>query len=138
MNWQDGMKGALIAYVLRNGALVKESASQTSSGRQDYGGWQEYGWDEGLQEDVPALTVHMRDCRVNLTRSSYEDTDWCEFSGTFAEPPWEHRAGTDVVVYCACGKVCGRRWRYTGGLANLIRAITETGSGQPHQPEHLA
>jgi hypothetical protein len=47
-------------------------------------------------------------------------------SGRPAEPAWQQRCGTDAVVYCACGQVQGCRWRYTGSLADLIRAITDS------------
>lgn len=124
MSWQDGMKEALITYVISAGGLVTESASRQSSRQKIYGGWEEHGWDDATQDDTPALTVHMRRCSLDLARCSWENSDWLEFNGTFAEPPWEQRSGTDAVVYCACGQVQGRRWRYTGGLAALIRAIT--------------
>jgi hypothetical protein len=139
MSWQDGMNEALIGYVISRGALVTESASQRSPGQRIYGGWQEYAWDDATQDETPALTIHMRHCTADLARSSWQDSDWEDFNGTFAEPPWEQRSGTDAVVYCICGQVQGRRWRYTGGLAELIRAITappeQPGPGRHHAPQ---
>ena len=98
MSWLDGMKEALIGYVISHGALVKESASQRSSGQRIYSGWQEDGWDDATQDETPALTIHMRHCAVDLARSCWEDSDWQDFNGTFAEPPWEQCSGTDAVV----------------------------------------
>ena len=81
----------------------------------------------------------MRTCRVDLPRSSWTDSDWEEFSGSFAEPPWERRIGTDVLVFCRCGQVRGRRWRYTGTLAELIRAITaDAGRAAAHDRQEQA
>lgn len=124
MSWQADLNEALIGYVIRAGGLVREDSSTQHSHACSYG-WQEYGWDDDSQEDTPELTGHMRECAVDLNRSRWEDSDWSEFCGTFAEPPWEQRKGTDAVVWCACGRVQGRRWRYTGGLARLLQEITK-------------
>lgn len=132
MIWQDELKQALVGYVIRHGGLVRESASRKSSRQHVYGDWQEYGWNDDTQDDTPALTVHMRSCTADLDRSSWEASDWLDFNGTLSDPPWEERSGTDAIVYCACGRVQGRRWRYTSGFANLIRAITELPAPDRH------
>lgn len=129
MTWQDEMKTALIGRIITNGGLVRETAT-----RQDYGGWREYGWDDATGDDAPALTTHMRACTVDLALSTWTDSDWEEFNGTFAEPPWVHRKGTDAIVYCGCGLVQGRHWRYAGPLAELIRAITAAPPGAAAAP----
>lgn len=128
MSWKEELKEALILYVAQHGELVKESAVSSGWGRGQYSGFNDFSGNEthraGGQYDSITLAEHVTECTLDLGRSSYLDTDWYEFDGTFAEEPWGRRQGTDVVVYCTCGRVKGRHWRYTGGLADLIKAVT--------------
>lgn len=78
-----------------------------------------YGW---MATDYAELRMHMAGCRPDYEASTWEDTNWIEWMGTFQEDEW--RQGIDLVLTCKCGLVQGRAWRYTGGYAELIRAIT--------------
>jgi hypothetical protein len=79
-----------------------------------------YGWQA---VDYMELREHMAACSPVYEASTWSDSEWTEFIGTF-DPP-EPRTGIDAVLTCRCGTVQGRTWRYTGGYADLIRAITE-------------
>jgi hypothetical protein len=98
---------AIVSTIAAWGSLVSPRAS-------------EYGWhgeDTGERE-------HVRECGANPAASTWQDSEWTEFSGTFAEPPFQYRKGIDATVTCNCGLVEGERFRYTDGYAELIRAIT--------------
>lgn len=122
--WRDGFHAALYGYVLEHGGLVKEKLP----GYRSYGGWRDYSdvdWSNGGKllylPDSP--TGHMLACGINYSKSSYADSEWESFSGTFAEPPWERETGLDVSLTCTCGKV-SRKWRHQGSYADLIKALT--------------
>lgn len=89
-------------------------ATPVTTGRSTYG-WQ--------AEDLYVLRGHMEGCEPDYEASTWSDSEWTEWMGTFCED--ERGTGIDAVVTCRCGTVQGRTWRYTGGYADLIRAITE-------------
>lgn len=108
MTWQDDMLTALIGHLVANGDLVAE--------KRDRFEWRDY---------APAPAEHLAACRPDLARSSYEDSMWTDWGGSFE--PDTTGTGMDVIVTCRCGQVTKRRWRYTeGGYAELLRAITAT------------
>lgn len=111
MSWQESFTRALIEAIVFTGGKVSESASRYGS----YGGWQDYGSDE---------PDHLRECGVDIARSSYADGRWTEFEGTFAEQPWSEHTGIDALVSCNCVLVSDSRYRYAGDYAELIRKIT--------------
>lgn len=108
MTWKDDFRESLISFLVRNGTPV-------SLKDRTYG-WMDYEWQY--------LNDHLTICGTDITRSSWEDSEWSEFCGTFAEPPFEQRRGVDAVVYCNCGQISGRRWRYTGSYGELLKGIT--------------
>jgi hypothetical protein len=114
MGWHEEMTQTIALYVVEHGALVREDCVR-SDGRGSYSMWEDYGEDAFASQHVAGCGI--RQC-------SYADKDWYEFDGTFAEPPWGLRHGTDVAVTCECGLIENRAWRYTGGLADLIKAVT--------------
>jgi hypothetical protein len=121
--WQAGFHLALLGYIVRHGELVREDFKDYRS----YGEWQEPGpWDPDYIRTGPhALAVHLREvCAIDTARSSYTDSEWTEFLGS--RDGWEKNAGLDAVIYCRCGLVKGRHWRYTDGYATLLRGITGT------------
>lgn len=117
-SWKNGFKQALFGFIIDRGGLVQEDGG-------DIYGWREYGHDEASGNGEPAAVVHMRGCSADLAASQYEDSRWNQFDGTLAEPPVSTHTGIDAVITCACGQVRNRTWRYTGGYADLIRAITD-------------
>lgn len=118
MRWQEEFKAALIDAIVIKGGKVKDSYD-LSRYVYSYSGWQDYSED---YRDTGAY--HIATCAVDAARSTYDDSEWQEFQGTFAEEPWGRRTGIDAVVTCVCGKLDGVRYRYEGGLAELIKFIT--------------
>jgi len=118
--WQLGFHTALLDYIVRHGELVSERFENYS-----YGEWQERGpWKDDYSATEPhALAGHLRNvCGIDPARSGYTDSEWTEFEGS--RDGWSHLAGLDAVIYCRCGHVAGRHWRYTDGYATLLRGIT--------------
>lgn len=117
MSWQEEMKAAVVMYILNHGMLVKEGERE----RFSYSGWEDYGpgWSG---TDNAELREHVFEC--GMTSLAYDDSEWDEFDGTFAEPPWSTRKGIDATVTCTCTLVENRTWRYTGTMGDLLRAIT--------------
>lgn len=69
------------------------------------------------------LRGHLAECGLDYGLCSWAASRWSEFLDTFHG--FEDHTGTGAVVSCRCGQVQGRAWRYQGGYAELIRAITE-------------
>jgi hypothetical protein len=109
MSWKDEFQEAIIRF------LVKES---TPVGEGDT----RWGW---IADDYQELGRHLETCSLHIPECSWADSDWTEFAGTFADPPWDERKGIDVKVTCSCGRVKGRTWRYRGSSGDLLRAITD-------------
>lgn len=78
-----------------------------------------WGW---IASDYAELGIHMAHCRPVYEACTWDDSDWWEFVGTM--DPDVHKQGIDLKLACRCGLLTGRTWRYTGGYAELIRAIT--------------
>jgi hypothetical protein len=78
-----------------------------------------WGW---IASDYAELGIHMAHCRPVYEACAWDDSEWSEFIGTF-DPPRD-KQGIDLKLACACGLLTGRTWRYAGGYAELIRAIT--------------
>jgi hypothetical protein len=151
--WQAQFHSAIIDWLFRNGGLVREGSGGYGnySGWRDYSGTPGHGWThdcpearcrlqcaeseqtcpEGCgatQQAAPrSVEEHLAgDCAIDFERSSYEDSEWTDFAGTFADDPWPRYHGIDAIVWCRCGQVQGRRWRFTEGHATLLRGITGT------------
>jgi hypothetical protein len=92
----------------------------TAQGTPVTTGGTQWGW---MSDDCYELREHMAGCSPVYETSTWSDSEWTEFVGTFE--PTERGTGIDLVLTCRCGTVQGRTWRYTGGYADLIRAITE-------------
>lgn len=137
LDWRAGFQEALLRFVVREGGPIDERGSwYTGNGHPDWLGL-------GAHLNTPgyirkgAATEHQRavvrdwtaglgedeGCPLDLGRMSWRDSSWTEFAGTFEEDV--RVSGIDAVVWCRCGRVGGITWRWEGGLAELIRGITE-------------
>jgi hypothetical protein len=109
--WKAEFKARSIAYILDNGTPVD------NSDRDLYYGYIARDWRE--------LFEHFERCGPLLAKSgNIVDTDWTEFSGTFAPRDWDRKHGLEVTISCKCGKVKDRKWRLEENFGTLIRAIT--------------
>lgn len=98
---------ALVDFIIQRGSPVTEGNPY-------------YGWLDGHYTE---LRMHMAGCRPVYTQCTWQESEWDEFQGTF--DPDIRRQGVDLTLTCMCGEISGRTWRYDGGYAELIRAITE-------------
>ena len=172
MAWQDEFKEALIRYVITSGTLVAEGPGSAYGGWQDFAAYPSLGWEHqcsaagsgnGTMQCAPSETqcpychaprpdpadqppAHIKACGINFRQSSYQDSDWSEFAGTFAEPPWEQRHGTDVIAYCSPRAWDGPRprcdaYQHAAELIGRYRRAYQrmTGPPEPEQghPIHL-
>lgn len=123
--WQQGMLRAVALYVFQNGQLTQKGITSGLPRRGDHGGfWEDFQDDWEIQPNRVGVTAHIRDCGPDVSKTSYEDSEWWVFDGTFAEPAFSRSTGLDLTSSCACGRVKERRWRYEGTMAALIKGIT--------------
>lgn len=110
MSWKDEYKRALVDFMAKHADLVAEDPSY-------------YGY---MDKDWLQVKRHLEnDCAVDYdTASEIYDVDWREFNGTFNDED-DTRQGVEVRFSCKCGRVVNRQFRYTHGMAEVIRAITE-------------
>lgn len=114
--WQAQFHSALISYLVAHGTLVAQGPTEYSwKAYGKLGPGQGWGWD-------PAVRHVEEDCAISFERSTFEDSEWTEWAGTFY--PDTHHEGIEAIVTCCCGQVQGRRWRFTEGHAALLRGIT--------------
>lgn len=108
-DWREGYQRAMLVLMARRGAAVEEDR-----GRRSYGGWEDYDATELMRD-------HMRGCEPQLTASSTLcESQWEEFDGTFAEPPWSQRHGVDVYLSCTCGYVRDMRVRLASTVGQIM------------------
>lgn len=114
---QAEVHSAVLRYILEqaddvNGGLVQLKPT--------FYNWRSYEIFEALGDLTPA--AHVLAC--GIASGHWEDKDWQEFAGTFAEYGDQFRHGIDAVVTCKCGRVTYRTFRYTGSHGDLLRGIT--------------
>lgn len=105
--WEVEAHQKIVDFLLREGSPVGEMDTM-------------YGW---MARDYAELDEHVKSCGLVYPECKWDDADWTEWGGTFHDDI--PRRGLEVKVYCQCGEVAGRTWRYTGTHGDLLRAITE-------------
>jgi len=147
--WQAQFHQAIIEFLVGHGSLARED--KDAGRRGYYGVWQDVtglglGWEHPCSGGLTTMCAqseetceycgtarpplasrpenHLKTCGIDFARSSYDDSEWSQFAGTFADDPWPVSRGIDAIVVCSCGQVAGRHWRYTGTHAELLQAIT--------------
>lgn len=112
-SWLAGYRKALLGYVVDNGSVLNMKAR-----RSVYTGWTDYT-PEGLRK-----AAHIRGCRPDPEKSGQvEDSQWSEFDGTFADPPWEQHYGVDASVTCLCGHEKDVPFRLERSLGQIIQGV---------------
>lgn len=112
-NWQEGYRKALLGYVVDNGSMLNLKAR-----RSVYSGWTDFT-PEGLEK-----AAHIRECRPDPEKSGpVEDSQWAEFDGTFADPPWGQHYGVDASVTCRCGQQQDIPFRLERSLGEIIQGV---------------
>lgn len=115
-SWKGDFKRAVIDAVLRNGMKVKDVVMP----RYDFSGWADYGDNNWAQGQSAALTQIEAE-GIDYEATTYDDSEWYEFAGTFAEEPWTPIRGVDVVVKTLAGNTF--RWRYDSSIGSLITEV---------------
>lgn len=105
-SWELEFHRRVVAFLARRGTLVTT---------EKYAGVWWKDWDNKVRS-------HILTCSLDAPKCTWKDEHWSDFNGT-GEPDL-YRTGVEVTVTCSCGQVRGRRLRYDGGYAELIRAIT--------------
>jgi hypothetical protein len=95
--------------------LSESSPVEVDPARNTY-----YGW---LASDWQDVYEHLSKCRPDYAKCTWDDVEWTEFTGTFSDD--HDKTGVEVMLTCACGKLAGRPFRYTGGYADLLRKLTD-------------
>lgn len=111
--WQDELKKAITDVLLREGQPVQ----MTGDGY--------YGW---LARDWESVYAHMNGCQPDYGKCSWEDTEWVEFAST--RDGSRDMTGVQLTYTCQCGELSGRKFRYTGGYAELMNNILTVGGGK--------
>jgi hypothetical protein len=106
--WEAEFYRRIITFLAKQGSPVSLEPS--------YYAWHAEDWQE--------LVVHLKTCLPDYPRCTFADLDWREFAGTFAEESASYRRGLEAVIYCSCGSIAGRHWRYEGSRGDLLNAIT--------------
>lgn len=108
-SWKDELNRRIVDYLVSNGSPVDPKPSY-------------YGW---LADDYRELHAHLSGCALDYAKCDYEDTEWTEFAGTFAELSDSYMKGIKALVTCSCGQVAAREWRVRdGSYAEMLKAIT--------------
>jgi hypothetical protein len=111
VSWKDEYKRALTKFVIERGTIVR------NDGDDGYYGIIAHDWDK--------VRNHLKTCRVDYTKTGeIYDVSWTEFAGTFASSDYD-KVGSEVEVTCKCGVINGRKIRYEGGFAEMIKEITK-------------
>jgi len=105
--WEAELNRRIVTFVVLNGALAGKRES-------------EYGW----QAEDTGEREHVIECGIDTPLCSWEDREWTEFEGTFAEPTHSEHHGVEALVTCTCGLVEDERFRYEGDHGTLLRAVT--------------
>ena len=106
--WEAELHLRIIRVIVTHGSPVEEPSD-----------WTYYGWHA---RDWEALGQHLMRCEPDFPRCSWADDEWTEFAGTFADD--HHRAGLQALVWCRCGVISGRKWRFSESYADLLRSLS--------------
>lgn len=108
-DWRDEYRKALLGYVFRNGTVVEEPSTST------------FGW---IAKDYTEIGKHVARCAPDPVLSIPPDeSEWSEFDGTFADPPWAVKYGLDAVITCKCGVIRKRRFRVHESIGEVIAGV---------------
>jgi hypothetical protein len=107
-DWKDEYRQASVAFIVKHGSPVETRPKHRSA----------YGW---LAKDSMDIREHLDGCSV--ASATVQESEWEEFNGTFAEPQWQERKGSDAVITCACGLLEGQPFRYDGTFAEMLNGI---------------
>lgn len=106
MTWQDGFKRAFLRAMVRQGSPVDDKPSY-------------FGW---IAKDYERIYKDVEENGIDYERSSWEDSSWDEFKGTFYEGD-TRVFGVDALIVTGGGS--RYRYRYSGTAGDLIASVLE-------------
>lgn len=106
-DWRSAFKKALIDNLIINGSPLRTSGST-------YYGWTAEDWQEVSRE------VFAGD--IDYEQSSYRDSEWDEFKGTFYEGD-ETEYGVDLTIVLTDGRQFEYRWH--GRMVEMIEQLVK-------------
>lgn len=107
-DWKTGFKKALIDVLVHNGQLLRPSESDRT-----------YSWADYSKEGQ-ARQKHVRTHDIDYERTTWEESEWHEFMGTFYEADTRVK-GIDLRVVMKTGEEYD--WRWQGSVAELIHLV---------------
>ena len=137
-SWKAEFRAAVLQWVVEHGAPVDERGSRYSDYHHpDWLGLGAHLNIPGYIRAAGGATMHQRavvqewseglaegeGCGLDLERMSWSAGVTDKWGGTMGED--ERVEVVDVVVWCRCEKVAGVTWRWEGGMAELLRGITD-------------
>lgn len=112
--WKTGYRKAVALLLARYGYVVRTSpATSRWDGPFDYSRMSE-------------MHLHAAHCEGWATTGEFDDFEWDEFAGTFAEPPWEIKRALGARLSCGCGEFADVRVVFRGTLSELIHAVLDS------------
>ena len=138
--WRAEFREAVLRWVVQEGSPVDDRSYYNDYHHPDWLGLGAHLNVPGYIRAAGGATAHQREvisswsegtpeggCPLDVERMRWSGTMWTRWGGTMGED--ERVEAVDAEVWCACGRVAGVTWRWNGGMAELIRGITDVGSG---------
>ena len=110
-DWREGYRKAVFALALRKGTAVT-----SGRGYRTYSSWGDFVRTASIKE-------HLKNCALDMAKTSLVESAWEEFDGTFANPPWSEKHGMDVVGECVCGVLDDIHLRVTSSISDILNAL---------------
>ena len=101
-SWKAPFRRALIRALVKHGSPVDPTPRT-------------YGW---IARDWPAIGEAVTREGIDYDKTTYDDSEWWEFAGSFAEPHEGDRRGIDAVIVTLAGN--SFRYRFSGTPGELI------------------
>lgn len=106
MSWKDEYHEAVIMAIVRNGSPLGKDASI-------------YGW-HAWEKDYLAIVAMIKRRGIDFKKSTFNDSYWYEFAGTFAEED-NRIQGIEANIVLKGGISYTYRW--SGSFSELLTAV---------------
>lgn len=108
MSWKEEYAKATATFIVKHGTPVETRPRYQS----------EFGY---MADDYEDIQDHINGC--SIVSFTVVEAEWPVFDGTFAEPQWSERKGSDAVITCACGLLEDQPFRYEGTISEMIAGV---------------
>ncbi len=107
-DWKTGFHRAMIDALISQASPLDDNPS--------FYGWIADNWEQTMRR--------VRNIGIDYDRSTYEDSDWDEFQGTFYEGD-TRKHGVDITLVLNDGSTA--RYRWSGQVGDLITQVARSG-----------